>query len=304
MNPLDLLQVTFATAEVKTFIYFPPAVAFVISFFTSMAGISGAFLLLPFQVSVLGFTTPSVTSTNLLYNVVGTPGGVLRYAGEKRLLWPLAAIIIAGTLPGVLLGYYIRAKWLPDPAAFKFFVGIILLLVGYRLVKDLFHTRPQFAPASDRSFEICNTAFSIRAIQFDFRGHCIGFSVPVVFLPALGVGIVGGIYGIGGGALLAPFLVTILHMPVYAVAGAVLMANFITSLAGVAFYSAIPLHHGLPAPPDWLLGILFGLGGLLGMYCGAKSQRFIPEKTIKFILALIVYAVAIKYILQYLTRSI
>ena len=37
----------------------PPVVAFVISFFTSMGGVSGAFLLLPFQMSVLGYTTPS-----------------------------------------------------------------------------------------------------------------------------------------------------------------------------------------------------------------------------------------------------
>ena len=54
----------------------PPLVAFGISFFTSMGGVSGAFLLLPFQMSVLGFTGPSVTSTNFLFNVTGTPGGV------------------------------------------------------------------------------------------------------------------------------------------------------------------------------------------------------------------------------------
>ena len=33
------------------------------------AGISGAVLLLPFQVSVLGTPSPAVTPTNLLYNV-------------------------------------------------------------------------------------------------------------------------------------------------------------------------------------------------------------------------------------------
>ena len=35
-------------------------------------GISGAVLLLPFQVSVLGTPSPAVTPTNLLYNVVST----------------------------------------------------------------------------------------------------------------------------------------------------------------------------------------------------------------------------------------
>ena len=73
---MEILQATFPIAGIKTHLFIPPAVAFAISFFTSMAGISGAFLLLPFQMSVLGFTTTSVTSTNFLFNVTGTPGGV------------------------------------------------------------------------------------------------------------------------------------------------------------------------------------------------------------------------------------
>ena len=35
--------------------WIPPLVAFGISFLTSMGGISGAFLLLPFQMSILGY---------------------------------------------------------------------------------------------------------------------------------------------------------------------------------------------------------------------------------------------------------
>ena len=47
--------------------------AFVIAAMTTPAGVSGAVLLLPFQVSVLGTPSPSVTPTNLLYNVVASP---------------------------------------------------------------------------------------------------------------------------------------------------------------------------------------------------------------------------------------
>ena len=108
---LDFLQIHFPVSGVETLIIIPPLVAFMISFFTSMGGISGAFLLLPFQVSILGFVGPAVSSTNLFYNVVGTPGGVLRYAREKRMVWPLAGAIVCGTMPGVLIGYYCRVKY-------------------------------------------------------------------------------------------------------------------------------------------------------------------------------------------------
>ena len=49
------------------------AAAFAVSVVATPAGISGAVLLLPFQVSVLGTPSPAVTPTNLLYNVVATP---------------------------------------------------------------------------------------------------------------------------------------------------------------------------------------------------------------------------------------
>ena len=56
----------------------PFVVAFVVSFFTSMGGVSGAFLLLPFQVRFLGCTSPSVSATNQGFNIVAIPSGVYR----------------------------------------------------------------------------------------------------------------------------------------------------------------------------------------------------------------------------------
>ena len=144
---------SFPVSGVETYLFIPPMVAFGISFFTSMAGISGAFLILPFQMSVLGFTTPSVSATNFLYNLVGTPGGVFRYVREKRMLWPLACAIISGTLPGVIVGYCFRVKYLPEPRVFKFFVGLVLLYVGLRLLRGM-NQRKLINRSTDQS-ELC-----------------------------------------------------------------------------------------------------------------------------------------------------
>lgn len=92
----------FSVANIAIPIWLPPLAGFAISFFTSMVGISGAFLLLPFQMSILGFVAPSVSATNLVYNLVAIPGGVWRYAHDKKMDWHLAWIIAASTLPGLL----------------------------------------------------------------------------------------------------------------------------------------------------------------------------------------------------------
>ena len=264
-----------------------------------MGGVSGAFLILPFQMSILGFTSPSVSATNFLYNIVGTPGGIIPYIREQRMVWPLAVLITLGTLPGVLIGYYVRVRYLPDPKLFKFFVGMVLLYIGFRLAKSIGKKKPASPSHADKTFVVSNVSWNLRRMEFDFSGELVSFSVPALLSLTLIVGIIGGIYGIGGGAIIAPFCVSILHIPVFTIAGPALFGTFMTSIAGVFFYSTIPINSGQTAPPDWLLGFLFGVGGLLGMYLGARCQKYVPERMIKAILALIILIVSLKYIVQF-----
>jgi len=127
----------FPSSGVEVFPLWPLLVAFAVSFCSSLGGVSGAFLLLPYQVSVLGFTTPAVSSTNLLFNIVAIPSGIYRFIREGRMLWPLTAVMVGGLMPGVTLGAYIRLRHLPDPKVFKLFVGCVLLYIGGRLVWDI-----------------------------------------------------------------------------------------------------------------------------------------------------------------------
>ena len=111
------------------------------------------------------------------------------------------------------------------------------------------------------------------------------------------VGIIGGVYGIGGGAIIAPFFVSFFGLPVYTVAGAALMGTFVTSVAGVTFYHLIaPFYPNMAVAPDWALGFLFGIGGFAGMYCGARFQKFVPARVIKWMLLFCILIPAGKYI--------
>jgi uncharacterized protein len=57
-----------------------------------------------------------VTSANLMFNVVAVPGGLLRFWHERRLFNSLSALLIAGTLPGVIVGAIIRIEYLSGGA--------------------------------------------------------------------------------------------------------------------------------------------------------------------------------------------
>ncbi|MEN8151459.1 MAG: sulfite exporter TauE/SafE family protein [Planctomycetota bacterium] len=295
----------FTTADIEAPVWLPPLVALVVSFFTSMGGVSGAFLLLPFQVSVLGYTTPSVSATNHLFNVVAIPSGVYRYVREGRMVWPLTLAVIAGTLPGVFLGAIVRVVWLPDPGPFHLFVAAVLLFIGLRLARDVLRRREG---ASDRgnageTSPAKVTTATLAVLEYEFAGETHRVSMPGVFFLSLVVGVVGGIYGIGGGAIMAPFLVSFYRLPVHTVAGAALMGTFVASAAGVAFYTAIaPFFPDATVSPDWLLGTLFGVGGMVGMYAGARCQKYVPARAIKVLLTAIILLTATKCVLDALAK--
>ncbi len=233
--------------------------------------------------------------------------------------------MIVGTLPGVLIGYYLRVLYLPDPKAFKLFVGAVLLYIGARLLYEL-TARSQQGKTQMKALEtkfnehvkkmkvdlnarvsaglpaeavVRTISFSLSRVEYEFWGQRFSCNTMGMFALAFLVGIIGGTYGIGGGAIIAPFCVAVFNLPVYTVAGAALMGTFLTSIAGVFFYSVIPAQTGMATSPDWLLGLLFGAGGFAGMYVGARLQKFVPQKAIKAMLGAIIVSLAVRYILQY-----
>ncbi len=316
----------FPVSGVETNPAVPFLVALVVSTFTSMGGISGAFLLLPFQVSVLGFTSPAVSPTNLVFNIVAIPSGVYRYLREGRMNWPLTWVVILGTLPGLVFGALIRVKYLPDPKNFKFFVGCVLLYIGLRLLYDQtpvakrkkariqefeasVHQRLQAVlKQSDQTTSrglppaarVKTAAWNWRQVSYEFLGETFSFNAPALFTLALVVGLIGGTYGIGGGSIIAPFVAAIFGLPIYTIAGAALLGTFITSVAGVAiYYCLVPFFPGQSVAPDLALGALFGIGGFCGMYLGARLQRHVRANFIRIGLGLIIAGLALKYIVGF-----
>ena len=245
--------------------------AYVIAVFTTPAGISGAVLLLPFQVSVLGTPSPAVTPTNLLYNIVATPGALYRYWRQKQTGGRLALVLIAGTLPGVIAGSVIRVELLPGPRVFDLVVAAVMFPLGTWLAL----TRP---PGPD------DPARPARAIP-----------APILIILAAVVGCIGGIYGIGGGVILAPILIGS-GQRASEVAPAALASTFVTSVAGVLTFTILSVHQSGIVAPDWPTGIALGIGGLAGGYTGARIQSRLPDAMVRRLVGVLVMAIGIFYL--------
>ncbi|MFD5626908.1 sulfite exporter TauE/SafE family protein [Streptomyces sp. NPDC127072] len=245
------------------------AVGLLIAMVTAPVGVSGAVFLLPVQLSVFGVPNPAVTPTNLLYNVVAGPGALLRHRRDGALRGPLVRLLVLGTLPGVVLGAVIRVFALPGPHVFRLLVAALMLPLGTWLI-----------------------ARTLRSAQSETRRR--EPAPRVVTGLALAVGIVGGIYGIGGGSVLGPLLVG-RGIPVAEVAPAALASTFATSVVGASTYALLSLNQSGSIAPDWLLGLTCGLGGLLGGYLGAHFQSRLPETFLRLLLGSLATALGALY---------
>ena len=199
------------------------------------------------------------------------PGALYRYWRQQQPGGRLALVLIAGTLPGVIAGAVIRVELLPGPRLFDLVIAAVSLPLGAWLAL----TRP--APPGDPERQA-------RPVP-----------VPVLVALAAAVGCVGGIYGIGGGALLAPILIGLGRRP-SEVAPAALAATFVTSVVGVLSFTILSAHGPGAAAPDWPTGIALGLGGLAGGYTGARLQSRLPDAMIRRLVGVVILGIGIFYL--------
>jgi uncharacterized membrane protein YfcA len=244
---------------------------FVIATITSPVGVSGAVFLLPVQLSVFSVPNPQVTPTNLLYNVLSGPGALIRYARHGQMRGPLARSMLLGSAPGVVIGAVLRVYVANDPTVFRLIAAAVLLPTGAAILRSTHRraTRPMRTPLRPK----------------------------IISLAAFLVGIVGGIYGIGGGSILGPILVGS-GMALSKVAPAALASTFVTSVMGVATFAVLQVNASGSIAPDWPLGVACGLGGLLGGYLGASLQPRLPEELLRTLLGLLAIGLAVAYAIQ------
>jgi uncharacterized protein len=238
------------------------------------AGVSGAFLLLPIQIQLLGAPSPAVSATNLLYNVIASPAGAATYIRRRAVDTTLLRSLLIGVLPGMVTGVALRSTWLADADQFAWPAALVLLSLGARLVGDVL--RPA-APAPART-----------NLPPTWRLALIGGSA----------GLIGGIYGIGGAAIAVPWLVAAEHLPITKVAGPALVITFVSSTVGLlAFITGAALDLDAATPPEWTDGVALGIGGLLGAVAGAHLQPHLPRSALRLIIGIAAIAAGLRMIL-------
>jgi uncharacterized membrane protein YfcA len=114
-------------------------------------------------------------------------------------------------------------------------------------------------------------------------------------LPFVGIGLVAGffsaLFGVGGGIVTVPLLLLAVQWPLRQATATSLAAIGITATAGVVTYVA----HGEVRP---LYALLVGVPAAFGAASGSSWQRRLPVRTLSFLFAALLVAVAVHMLLR------
>lgn len=290
--------------------------AFIIGVLFVIMGAAGGLFTAAFQITVIGTKGPiginagnTIKPTNLFLTMCSPITGLMTFIKEKRFAYPVAICFAIGIVLGAFfIGPPLSAKYL-NLAAFKFYLGVICLVIGIKLfieslpssiakkkamsaIVKKFNSAVKEAKESGKSMELGKVEFDkFNFLKFDMRfwGETFVARPLMMLIGGVAMGVVASSFGVGGGFMFMPFMTTLVGYPMYLAVPIALAGTFATSIGAVSKYAMLGYQ------PDWIMAALIAAGAMLGGIVGPKIQKKLPEIFLKRMLALALIITCLKY---------
>ncbi len=289
----------------------------------AIVGEAAGIFALPYTMSILQFTTASVTPTTQLLTFINPFGALFGFRRNRQINLDLAKWVCLGGAAGGLIGPFVRVTLLSDTEPFTFVVGLALLAAGLHLgaaairgfraratgtgLEARFHRAaaerrakglaPSGIPAGE---PITTLSRGSGHITIEYWGEQWRISQLTLTVTGFLVGILSAAIGVGGGFLLVPIFSALYKLPMYVLVAATIPYVIVLSAIGLFTYAVIvPAFTGITISPEWAWGFFAAAGGILGAWCAAKTQRFVPEHLLKLMLGGITGCAGALYVINF-----
>ncbi len=269
-----------------------------VGFISGMFGIGGGFLMTPLLIFT-GIPPAVAVATEASQIAASSMTGALLYWRRKALDVKLGSVLLCGGIMGTGLGVlFFNAMQKIGQLETIIVFCYVLLLGGIGLLMLVESVRSVLATRAGRSLPRRRAGRHAwyEGLPLKMRFHRSGLYISVIPLLALSlfIGFMGSLLGIGGGFILVPALIYIFRVPTNVVIG--------TSLFNVLFtmIAATLLHATTNHSVDIILSSLLVVGGVVGAQFGARIGSMLRGDYFRFLLALIVFSVGVRFALDVL----
>lgn len=221
------------------------ALGFGIGLSLGLLGGGGSLLTVPALVYLVGQTPQAAMTTSLV--IVGTNSltGALMHRAQGTLDWKIAVTFGGAGMLASYLSVSISSQLSPEVLLIAF--ALLMLVIGSMLfLRKETETK---AVSSQKS-------------------------IVLVLASGAGVGLLTGLFGVGGGFLIVPALVMLVGLPMQMSVGTSLVVIAMNSVAGF-------LGHIGRGSFDLILTLIFASAGLAGTFVGTKLSSQIPSSKLQ-----------------------
>lgn len=262
-------------------------IGFLSAFIGSLVGLGGGIIFVPAmlflyeQFASFSWANPqAIVGISLVTMIFTGLSSTIAYYQQKLVDVKTGLIFLIGSIPGSVTGSWINTKL--NTADFSLYFGILMIIIFSLMFIDrnkLNKNKPLQVTKNTRYFEL--------------EGETYQYNVSYIpaFILSFIVGMLSGLFGIGGGTISVPAMMLFFGIPVKVAVATSMFMIFFISLFSASTH--IMLGHIV-----WAYVIFFVIGSYLGGTVGAKTSRYLKSKTLEWILRIVILFVAIRLIVE------
>jgi uncharacterized membrane protein YfcA len=286
------MQVYLPIAEMAVSPWLMATLGLVVGCLSGIFGVGGGFLMTPLLM-LMGIPAPVAVAAGANLAAASSMSSVLGQFERRGVDLRMGLVISIGGIIGVGIGSLLFS-WLKSQGAAEATVRIaytiLLGSLGTSLVweslRAIAKTRAGGPPAGFR--RSTNDIAHRLPFKVKFPRSKLLISIIPPLAIGIGVGILSAIMGVGGGFILIPALVYIIHMPPNLVVGTSTLQVLITASATTFLQSAA--NGSL----DLVLSALLIVGGVMGAQFGVIIGRKLKGEQLRALLGALVLLVALR----------
>ncbi len=256
------------------------------AFIGSLLGLGGGVVLIPTMLLLsqyvhdFAWASPQmIVGISLIVMVFTALSSTISYFRKGRVDYKTGLYFLSGSIPGSIIGAWLNQYI--DANDFSLYFGFIMVIISFLF---LIKREP-------RSLGNTKQDNSIRTFKVDGEIYHYRISVWTAFYISLGVGILSGMFGIGGGSIMVPVMILFFGVPTHiATATSMFMILFISIMSAGTH---IMLGHIV-----WEYTLLFIPGAWIGGKIGARVNQSLNSKALEWILRIILVLIGLRLIIE------
>jgi uncharacterized protein len=273
-----------------------------VGFLSGLFGVGGGFLMTPLLI-FSGIPPAVAVGTESAQIVASSVSGAFAQWRRRNIDFLMAGVLLAGGIVGSVFGVQLVGS-LRRIGVFDFFVAIcyvtFLGVIGTLMLIESVNTMRKSRGGAVAATRRPGQHNWIHGLPLKVRFHRSKLYISAIppFLIGLFVGLLAAIMGVGGGFIMVPAMIYLLHVPTSVVIG--------TSLFQIVFLTAATtmLHASQNQTVDVVLALILMVGGVIGAQFGTVAGERLKAEQLRFLLAALVLMVGLRFAWQLIAQPV